>query len=340
VSLRLGLCCQFLDAPIRFRTATHRYVATLTRAGRREYLAAIAADNAAALTAAVERCAELGIGAFRINSQILPLVTHPVSGYALEAVDRRGEIRTAFERARELARARSVRLSFHPDQFVVLNSERADVVRSSAEELEYQAAMAELVGAETVVFHGGSVAGGVPAALERLERGLDLLSERARRVVALENDDHRFTPADLLPLCEKTGVPLVYDAHHHRCHGDTLSVEEATELASETWGQREPWAHISSPRDGWTAANPRPHAGYIDAADFPRAWLNRRMTVDVEAKEKERAVLRLMEDLRTLRATPSRRRKPARPSPSPTSPPRQGRREPRSGSGRPPAPKR
>ena len=301
MSLRLGLCCQFLDSPIRFRTATHRYVSTLSRGARETYLAAIAADNAAALAAAVERCAELGIGAFRINSQMLPLGTHPVSGYALEALDQVGAIRAAFQRARELARTRDVRLSFHTDQFVVLNSTREDVVRSSLEELEYQAGMAEMVGADTVVLHGGSVAGGVAPAVERLERGIALLSDRARRVIALENDDHRFSPTDLLPLCRRTGVPLVYDVHHHRCHGDGLSVETATDRAAATWDGREPWTHISSPREGWGAGNPRPHADYIDSRDFPEAWRGRRMTVDVEAKAKERAVVALLSALRGAR---------------------------------------
>jgi UV DNA damage endonuclease len=333
VTLRLGLCCQFLDSPIRFRTATHRYVSTLSRAARRTYLAAIAADNAVALAAAVERCGELGIGAFRINSQLLPLGTHPVSGYALEALDKNGAIRAAFERARKLARARGIRLSFHPDQFVVLNSERRDVVRSSAEELEFQAGMAEMVGADTVVVHGGSVAGGVAAAVERLERGLERLSERARRVMALENDDHRFTPTDLLPLCRRAGVPLVYDAHHHRCHRDGLSVEEATDLAAATWGAREPYAHLSSPREGWGGGNPRPHADFIDVADFPRSWLGRRMTMDVEAKQKERAVLRLIEDLRVLSSVSEADRGPA-PSPSRSSRRRPTPRAPRSDSGR------
>jgi len=339
VILRLGLCCQFLDSPIRFRTATHRYVSTLSRAARRTYLAAIASENAAALAAAVERCVELGIGAFRINSQMLPLGTHPVSGYTLEALDRNGAIRAAFERARDLARARGIRLSFHPDQFVVLNSEREDVVRASAEELEFQAAMAEMVGADTVVFHGGSVAGGPAAAVERLERGIGLLSERARRVVALENDDHRFTPSDLLPLCRRVGVPLVYDAHHHRCHRDGLSVEEATDLAAATWGAREPYAHLSSPREGWGAGNPRPHADFIDVADFPRSWLGRRMTMDVEAKQKERAVLRLIEDLRVLSSVSEADRVPA-PSPSRTSRRRPAPREPGSDSGRRPGSRR
>jgi UV DNA damage endonuclease len=301
VTLRLGLCCQFLDSPIRFRTATHRFVSTLSSAARRTYLAAIAADNAAALAAAVERCAELGIGAFRISSQMLPLGTHPLSGYALEALDRNGAIREAFGRARDLARARGIRLSFHPDQFVVLNSERESVVRSSAEELEYQSGMAEMVGADTVVFHGGSVAGGAAAAVERLERGLEMLSDRARRVIALENDDHRFSPADLLPLCRRTGIPLVYDVHHHRCHEDGMSVETATDQAAATWDCREPWTHISSPREGWGAGNPRPHADYIDPRDFPEAWRGLRMTVDVEAKAKERAVVALLSALRGRR---------------------------------------
>ena len=303
--MRLGLCCQFLDAPIRFRTATHRYVSTLTPAARRAYLAAIARENAAALAAAVEQCAALGIGAFRINSQILPLGTHPVSGYSLDALDKKGEIRAAFERAGSLARERDVRLSFHPDQFVVLNSERADVVRASVEELEFQAAIAELVGAETLVFHGGSMAGGIAASLERLERGLELLSDRTRNLSALENDDHRFAPADLLPLCRRTGVPLVYDAHHHRCHGDGTSVEEVTDLAAGTWAGKEPWTHISSPRDGWSSSNPRPHAAYIDPGDFPAAWLGRRLTVDIEAKAKERAVVGLMEALSARIARPA-----------------------------------
>ena len=292
--LRLGLCCQFLDAPIRFRTATHRYVATLPARKRRDYLRAIAADNAAALDASVAACRGLGIGAFRINSQVLPLGTHPKSGYTLETLDPGGAIAGAFATAGALARANDVRLSFHPDQFVVLNSERPEVVASAVEELEFQAAIAELVGADTIVFHGGSAAGGIGAALDRLVQGLDRLTPRARARVALENDDRVFAPADLLPLCRSAGVPLVYDAHHHRCRPDGLGVDEATDAAAATWGDREPYAHISSPRDGWSAPNPRPHADFIDPADVPASWLRRRMTVDVEAKAKERAVVELM----------------------------------------------
>jgi UV DNA damage endonuclease len=298
VVIRWGLCCQFLDSPIKFRAATHRYVAGLeSRAGRR-YLAEIARHNAQALIEAVERCHQLGIGAFRITSQILPLATHPETGYLLERLDPSGEIETTFQLAADLAQQYDIRLSFHPDQFVVLNSASDRVVQSSVAELELQATVAELTGADVIVLHGGGAVGGVEAAVERLERGLELLSPRVRERLALENDDRCFTPRSLLRLCERSGVPLVYDVHHHRCLGDGLSIEEATELASATWGDREPYAHLSSPKGGWTALTTRAHADYIDPADFPDAWLGRTMTIDVEAKAKERAVLAVKEAVR------------------------------------------
>jgi UV DNA damage endonuclease len=165
------------------------------------------------------------------------------------------------------------------------------VIRSAVQELEHQAVIAELIGADVIVLHGGGAAGGIEAAVERLERGLDLLSPRARERLALENDDRSFTPRTLLPLCHRSGVPLVYDVHHHRCLPDGLSIEEATELTADTWLGREQYCHLSSPRGGWEGPNIRAHADYIDPADFPDAWLGRTMTIDVEAKAKERAVL-------------------------------------------------
>ena len=311
--IRWGLCCQFLDSPIKFRTATHRYVSGLDAAAQREYLATIARDNAAALDAAVRRCRELGIGAFRINSQILPLATHPVSGYTLAALDGDAArdaavepLAEAFARVRPLAAELDVRLSFHPDQFVVLNSEREAVREASVREIEFQALVAELVGADTLTLHVGGAAGGTEAAVGRLERTLDALTDRARARLAFENDDRLFAPADLLPLCERAGVALVYDSHHHRCRPDDLTVEEASLRAAATWARRdaalgpaarEPYFHVSSPRDGWDARNPRPHADYVDPADVPPLWASLACTVDVEAKEKERAVLALKQAL-------------------------------------------
>jgi UV DNA damage endonuclease len=298
-AIRWGLCCQFVDAPIRFRVTTHRHLSTLAPAAQREKLVTIARDNADALRRAVEHCHAIGVGAFRINSQILPLATHPASGYAVDDLDALtdGAVTAAFREAAERARALDVRLTLHPDQFVVLNSEQERVVESSVRELALQAAVAALVGADVVTLHAGGSAGGHDAAIERLEHTLDRLEPASRAVLALENDDRRFAPAQLLPLCERTGIPFVYDAHHHRCLPDGMDEAEVTERAVATWRGREPSFHISSPREGWQGSDPRPHADYVDPGDFPEPWRTLRLTVDVEAKAKERAVVALRDAL-------------------------------------------
>lgn len=291
--LRLGLCCTFLEQPIKFRTTTVRHASTLEPARRTLVLRELAQHNATALDAAIAWCVAHNIGAFRVQSNLLPLYTHPVVGWTLagpEGIGVADRLRAAGARAR----AADIRLGFHPDQFVVPGSMNPEVVDASLRELEYMAEVCELIGGQQLTIHGGGAQGGKPASLERLHRGLDRLSPRARALVVLENDDRVYTVEDLLPLCAAADVPLIYDVHHHRCNPDGLTVAAATDLAAATWKGREPWAHLSSPIVAWTAAGDhRPHADYIDPDDFPREWLGRRMTIDIEAKAKEQAVLRL-----------------------------------------------
>jgi UV DNA damage endonuclease len=294
-SIRWGLCCLVVDAPIAFRSATHAYVSRLGEAARTSYLNGIALHNAAALCDVLNYCRMLGIRAFRIGSQLFPLATHPASGYGIDALPDAVEIRRRLAAAHDVAVEAAIRLSFHPDQFVVLNSARPEVVINAIGELEWQAELAELLGADVICLHGGSTAGGPDDALGRLISGVDRLSSRARSRLALENDDRCFAAVDLLPACLATGVPLVLDAHHHRVLSGGLTIEEATDWAVATWGDREPYFHISSPRSGWGSGDPRAHADVIDPADVPVYWLELGMalTVDVEAKAKERAVVAL-----------------------------------------------
>jgi UV DNA damage endonuclease len=297
VGLRLGLCCQFLQQPIKFRVTT---ATAMQRLPRREQLARfteLCAGNAEALLAALQFCAARGIGSFRILTPIMPVKTHPTVGYRVEELPGAAEIVAQFRRCGEFARANNIRTGFHPDQFVVLNSPDADIVARSIADIEAQAELAEWTNADTVNIHGGGGYGDKRSALERFRRNLEKLSPRARSRLTVENDDKTFTPADLLPLCRSEGVPLVYDAHHHRCLPDGLTVEQATEAARVTWKNREPLFHLSSPLEGWDGPKPQRHHNYIDPKDFPAAWHGWPLTVEVEAKAKELAVAKLQRDL-------------------------------------------
>ncbi|MEI9863383.1 MAG: UV DNA damage repair endonuclease UvsE [Limisphaerales bacterium] len=296
-SLRLGLCCQFFEHPVKFRVTTAKAMLRLSRREQLARFAELCVGNAASLLAALQFCAAHGIGSFRILSPILPVKTHPVVGYRVDELPGAAAIIAQLRQCGEFARAHGIRTGFHPDQFVVLNSPDANIVARSVADLESQAELAEWTNADTVNIHGGGGYGDKPAALERFRRNLELLSPRARTRLTVENDDKTFTPADLLPLCQAEGVPLVYDAHHHRCLPDDLTVEQATKAARETWKNREPLFHLSSPLAGWSGPKPERHHDYIDPRDFPAAWRGWPLTVEVEAKAKELAVARLQRDL-------------------------------------------
>jgi UV DNA damage endonuclease len=274
----------------------------LERAEALARLSALCLANAKALLSGLEYCAVHGIGGFRVNSQILPLRTHPRAGYRVAELHASRQIVAAFRKCGQYARSHGLRLTFHPDQFVLLSSPRPDVTRSSVAELRYQAEVAEWVNADVINIHGGGAYGDKPAALARLSKALARLPERVRRRLTLENDDRVYTPRDLLPLCRAEGVPLVYDVHHHRCLPDGYSVAQATDLALATWN-REPLFHVSSPKDGWRKPDPRRHHDYINPRDFPREWMDKELTVEVEAKAKELAVMRLARFLRKHGAT-------------------------------------
>jgi UV DNA damage endonuclease len=303
--LRLGLCCLFKQSPIRFRSATAKFIKPLGRPDQLARLGDLCLNNARSLVRAMSEVQRIGIGAFRVCSPLLPLFTHPEVGYRIEDLPNGEAITKILISVRSLKEKYHLRLSFHPDQFTLLSSPRPEVTALALEDLEYQAMLSCLIGADVINIHGGGVYGDKSSALSRLTEQISTLPDPVRTRLTLENDDHSYTVKDLLPVCAKLSIPLVYDVHHHRCNPDGLTVAEATDACLQSWRQlgREPYFHISSPKYGWHG-NPKPHADFIDSADFPLEWKELDATVDVEAKAKELAVLRLQKDLE-LPAWPS-----------------------------------
>ncbi len=299
--IRLGLCCQFVEAPIRFMATT---AASLMRLPRNEALrkvSKICLHNSFSLQSALDYCSHHQIGCFRVLSPILPCKTHPECGYNVGDLPECEQIRSGFIKAGQTATKHGLRTTFHPDQFIVLNSPRPDAVRASVLELEYQAELAAWIGADVITIHAGGRYGNKKKALDDLRRGINLLSESARSRLALENDDRSYTPMDLIPVCQQESIPFVYDVHHHRCLPDSLGLDDATCAALKTWN-REPLFHISSPLRGWNGSQTHRHHDFIDPEDFPNSWMDKEITVEVEAKRKEIAVFQLIKDLRERKA--------------------------------------
>lgn len=299
--IRFGLCCLFNEEPIKFRHATAKNLQKYDKSERLKRLSEICLDNSLSLRKAVETVTALDIKAFRVMTPLFPLYTHPDVGYQLDFLPDKEKIIGQLAEVKKISNDNDIRLSFHPDQFNVLNSPHAEVVERSFTELNYQAMLAGFIGADVINIHLGGVYGDKDIARKRFIENFFLLPDAVRQKLTIENDDKSYTPEDLEPVCEETGIPLVYDIHHHRCNNDTFSVEQATDLSIKTWQRvgREPYFHISSPKLGWNSNNTKSHSDYIDMNDFPAYWLTLKtsFTLDVEAKAKEPAVLKLKKEL-------------------------------------------
>lgn len=296
--IRLGLCCIFKEAPIKFRTVTAFHL--IKKQAADIYLSHLILENLKALQTALAFCSHKKIGCFRILSQLCPLYTHPDLGYELEDLPNAIEIFSLFASCRELAQQKNLRLTFHPDQFVILNSPHSHVNANALMDLHYHARLAELLGADVINIHAGGIYGNKESALQRLKDAILSLPTSIRQYLTLENDDKSYTPRDLIPLCQEMNVPFVYDVHHHRCLPDQMSEEEVTQLALKTWA-REPLFHLSSPKNGWQSSNPEHHHDLINAKDFPTCWQNLSLTIEIEAKAKELALAQLMQDLEKMK---------------------------------------
>src|SRR6185369_13430480 len=129
--MRFGLCCLFKKEPVSFRTTTAKVLTTFKRGEQLNVLSEICTHNATNLLLAVETVRRLGIGSFRIMSPLFPRMTHPVVGYRLEDLPGAEKIAGLLESVRSFALLHYIRLSFHPDQFVVLSSPHPHVIENS-----------------------------------------------------------------------------------------------------------------------------------------------------------------------------------------------------------------
>lgn len=291
--LRVGYPCQ----NISLRASTNHTIRQ-TSLRRTEHLEAVVRRNLEDLERILRWNARRGLRCFRVGQQLIPFASHPEFD-----MDWQARFRSALGRLGHLAHALGIRLSMHPGQFANPGSPSGPVRERSLAELRYAARLLSLLGAEdgVLVLHGGGVYGDRSAAAGRLRESLEGERE-VLRFLALENDERCWSVAELLPVAEALGVPVVFDLLHHRLNPGGLTAEEAWSLARSTWRARRPEVHLSSQAPGKA---PGAHSAYVRCSDWEalRSLLREEPAdVVVEAKAKERAALRVLRWLEGRRA--------------------------------------
>jgi len=171
---------------------------------------------------------------FRISSEMIPFASHSICKF-----DWKEYFRSDFIKIGRLIKENDIRISMHPDQFVLINAKNQDIINNSIKELEYHTDILDLMRLDTsakVQIHVGGAYGDREDSKKKFVSNYkNLLSEKVKRRLVIENDDHIYNLTDCIEIHWTTDIPILFDTFHHQCFGDNLPLIHALQTASDTW---------------------------------------------------------------------------------------------------------
>ena len=210
--------------------------------------------------ALVKKVAELppNLRMLRITSDMLSFYTMDEYKYFWRDPYVQNMLEHWFAPIGETARKNDVRLSFHPDQFVVLASDREEVVNKSIEEFEYHVDMARWMGYGkqfqdikiNVHISGRQGPDGIKRVMSRL-------SPEARNTITIENEEISWGLDSTLELAND--LALVLDIHHHWIKtGEYIEPnDDRIKRIIDSWRGVRPVIHFSTSREDGVIDNNR-----------------------------------------------------------------------------------
>ncbi|NDJ17846.1 UV DNA damage repair endonuclease UvsE [Myxacorys almedinensis] len=287
----LGLVCVSASNVVRYKTITRKRFLQFETPEQEQILRDLYAENLRRLIIALDFCAAHQICLYRMGSGLFPFADEVIGSEILT------EFADAMSQIGEQAKRLGIRMVMHPEQFVVLNSDRPEVIKNSIKVLSSYARTFDLLGQPRSPWALMNIHGGKGDRAQRLVQVVRNLPDNIRLRLTFENDEYTYGVADILEICHGAGVPMVFDAHHHVIYEhsksyDDPSVAVAFEAARETW-EIPHWqvVHISN---GVESFADQKHSDYITV--MPKCYRSAPCWIEVEAKQKELAIEKLQHE--------------------------------------------
>lgn len=243
------------------------------------------------------------IGLYRLSSSLVPLATHPEVMWDFVT-----PFKDEWQELGELIRQYNMRPSFHPNQFTLFTSPREEVTQNAVKDMEFHFNMLEAMDVlekGLINIHIGGAYGDKTATLKRFHENLKMLPSKVKKHMTLENDDKTYNVEETLIACEKENFPMILDYHHYMANQGDIELEAYLPRIFDTWNHTNvvPKVHLSSPKSEGAF---RSHADFV-SLDFVLPFLkmakelNRDFDVMIEAKQKNLAMLQLVENISNIR---------------------------------------
>jgi UV DNA damage endonuclease len=240
---------------------------------------------------------------FRIGSDLIPFASHPICRY-----DWLHNFESEFKEIGDYIIKNNMRISMHPDQFVLLNSSNEKTTQSSIRELQYHCDVLDamcLDQSAKIQIHVGGAYGNKTNAINLFIKRYDsFLSESVKKRLVIENDDHLFNLDDCMVIHHQTDIPIVLDSFHQQCFGNGISLNNSIKETNPTWKKIKdgfPIIDFSSQQLGERRGK---HANTINISLFEKfvhALKNFEVDIMIEIKDKEKSALKALEIIKRLK---------------------------------------
>lgn len=174
---------------------------------------------------------------FRISSDLIPFASHPICKFAWYKF-----FKSELRQIGDYIKKYNIRISMHPDQFVILNSPSQWIVENSIRELKYHCVLLDTMSLDEtakVQIHVGGVYGNKLEAMDRFVKiynnNSHLVDHLIKNRLVIENDDRLYNLKDCIYINQQTGIPIVFDSFHHEFYNNGESLKGALEMAMSTW---------------------------------------------------------------------------------------------------------
>jgi len=239
---------------------------------------------------------------YRLTSRLIPLANHE------ELLDWNymKPLKASLREIGDFVKEHDIRVDFHPDHFVLINSPQVDILKNSVRTLKLHYLLLRAMRLDPThrcVMHVGGNYKETDVSLERFVTNWMEVPAKIQKMIMLENDDTSFTLEDTLYLCEKLNIPLVFDYHHHLAHHENPNWKMHWDRIVQTW-KHSPLPikmHISSPKSKEAF---RHHSDFVDIEMFFTFLKEIKGSVPqidcmIEAKKKDAALFQLIEEIKT-----------------------------------------
>ena len=176
---------------------------------------------------------------FRISSDLIPFASSPINTISWAEIFK-NELKEIGNKIKDSG----MRVSMHPGQYTVLNSEDGEVVERAICDLNYHTMLLDSLGLSSenkIILHIGGVYDDKKQAIKRFIANYKKLSDSVKNRLVIENDDKCYNISEVLEISKELKIPVVFDVLHNKANPSSIDESEISWIkkSGNTWKEKD-----------------------------------------------------------------------------------------------------